>query len=218
MIFGRIDYINLLPFYIFLKRYHPHLLRLSLAKKGPPSTINRLYQSRRIDAGFISSIKSRGQKGADLGIIARKQVTSVMVLHDTKSNPDSESDTSNALAKLLKLDGQVVIGDKALKLHCEGAKYTDLAVEWQKKTGLPFAFSRLCYTSQGKKIAKLQKQFLAKQTKRIPQYILKQKEKETGVTPKQINEYLDLIDYHLDKKAKMALKKFLFLTKQQRIG
>lgn len=217
MIFGRIDYINLLPFYIFLKRYHPTLLRLSLAKKGPPSTINRLFKSRRIDAGFISSIKSRGQKGANLGIIARKKVTSVMVLNNTKSNPDSESDTSNALAKLLKLEGQVVIGDKALKLFYDGAKHTDLALEWQKKTGLPFAFARLCFNTHGKKIAKLEKQFLAKHSKRIPQYILKEKAKKSGVTPKQITKYLHHIDYKLDAKAKMALKKFLFLTKQQNI-
>lgn len=217
MIFGRIDYLNLLPFYLFLKRYHPTLLYLSLAKKGPPSAINKLYKARKIDAGFISSIKSRRQKGANLGIIARKEVTSVMVLNDTATAPDSESNTSNALAKLLKLSGQVVIGDKALKLYCDGAKHRDLALEWQHKTNMPFVFARLCYNSHHQTIKRLEKQFLAKLSRRIPQYILKERAKINGITPKQISEYLNHIDYKLDKRAKMALKKFLFLTKQQNI-
>lgn len=218
MIFGRIDYINLLPFYLFLKRFHPALLRLSLAKKGAPSTINRLFKSRKIDAGFISSIKSRSQKGAKLGIIARKAVTSVLVLENTASKDDSESDTSNALAKVLNLKGEVVIGDKALKLYLQGAKVKDLALEWQKKTGLPFAFARLCFTSHRNRIKQLEKDFLRRVTRRIPHYILLEKSQKTGIKPKDINEYLKRIDYKLDKKAEMALKKFLFITRQQRIG
>lgn len=212
MIFGRIDYLNLLPFYLFLKRYHNHLLRLSTAKKGPPSAINRLFKTRRIDAGFISSIKSRGQRGANLGIIARGPVTSVLVI-EGEFTKDPESDTSNALAKLLGLQGRVAIGDKALKLYCEGAKAVDLAERWQQQTGMPFVFARLCYNNRGRRIKRLEKQFLRRMTRRIPQTVLKQKAAQSGINPEAIVAYLQRIDYRLDRKAERGLKKFLFLTR-----
>lgn len=212
MIFGRIDYLNLLPFYLFLKRYHNRLLRLSMAKKGPPSTINRLYKSRRIDAGFISSIKSRGQKGANLGIIARGPVTSVLVLEGQFSK-DPESDTSNALAQLLGLKGRVAIGDKALKLYCQGVQAIDLAEAWQRKNKMPFVFARLCYNRGGKQIARLERQFLKYHTRRIPHSLLLEKSRQSGIPPKAILEYLERIDYRLDQKAKRGLSRFLFLTR-----
>jgi chorismate dehydratase len=212
MIFGRIDYLNLLPFYLFLKRYRPHMLHRSNFKKGPPSAINSLYKRRAIDAGFISSIRSRGQKGANLWIIARKAVTSVLVL-EGEFKADNESETSNALAKLLGLRGRVAIGDKALKLYSEGAKAVDLALEWQTRYKMPFVFSRLCYTSGDRLIKKIEKQFLRRMTRRVPQSILQDRAKKSGIPAEEIAAYLNRLEYRIDKRAAMALKKFLFLAR-----
>ncbi|MDR1911317.1 MAG: hypothetical protein LBQ52_03075 [Helicobacteraceae bacterium] len=213
MIFGRIDYINLLPFYLFLKRYYPRILQMSNFKKGAPSVINRLFKRRAIDAGFISSICSRNQKGANLGIIAKKAVTSVLVL-EGEFVADAESETSNALAKLLNLTGRVMIGDKALKLYAEGEKAVDLALEWQKRYKLPFVFSRLCYTSGDRLIKRIEKRFLRRITRRVPQAILQDRAKKNGIAASEISAYLKRLEYRIDKKAAKALKKFLFLTRR----
>ncbi|MDR2151277.1 MAG: hypothetical protein LBO72_00500, partial [Helicobacteraceae bacterium] len=179
MIFGRIDYLNLLPFYVFLKRYRPRMLQMSNFKKGPPSAINRLYKRRLIDAGVISSVRSRGQKGANIGIIARRAVTSVLVL-EGEFQADSESETSNALAKLLSLKGRVAIGDKALKLFVDGAEAIDLALEWQARYKAPFVFARLCYTSGDRLIKRIERQFFRRMTRRVPQYILQDRAKKSA--------------------------------------
>ncbi|MDR2639376.1 MAG: hypothetical protein LBC09_06050 [Helicobacteraceae bacterium] len=212
MIFGRIDYLNLLPFCLFLKRYYPRLLQMSNFKKGPPSAINRMYKRRVIDAGFISSIRSRGQKGANMGILARKAVTSVLVL-EGEFQPDAESETSNALAKLLGLKGRVAIGDKALKLYADGAKAVDLALAWREKYQTQFVFSKLCYTSGGGLIKRLEKRFFRRMTRRIPQYILQDRAKKSAIAAEEIGAYLNRLEYRIDKKAAKALKKFLFLVK-----
>lgn len=216
MIFGRIDYLNLLPFYLFLKRYHGSLLAMSNFKKGPPSTINRLYKRRLIDAGFISSIKSRNQKGTNLGIIAKNAVTSVLIL-EGEFKSDDESETSNALAKLLGLKGRVAIGDKALKLYSEGAQAIDLALVWQERYKMPFVFSRLCYTSGKAQIKRIEKQFLRRLTRRIPQIILREKAQKTGIAAAEISAYLKRLDYKIDKRSQMGLHKFLTLTKAQQL-
>ncbi|MDR0665740.1 MAG: hypothetical protein LBF86_09540 [Helicobacteraceae bacterium] len=212
MIFGRIDYLNLLPFYVFLKRYHPRLLQMSNFKKGPPSAINRLYKRRAIDAGIISSIRSRKQKGANIGLIAHNEVTSVLVL-EGDFRADEESETSNALAKLLGLKGRVAIGDKALKLFVGGAKAIDLALEWQKRHKSPFVFARLCYTKGDRLIKRIEKQFFRRMTRRVPQFILQDRAKKSEIAVDEISAYLNRLEYRIDKKAAKALKKFLFLAK-----
>jgi chorismate dehydratase len=203
-----------LPFYIFLKRFYPRVLQCANFKKGAPSEINRLYKRRKIDAGFISSIKSRRQKGTKLGVIARSAVTSVLVLEGDFAE-DSESDTSNALARLLGLKGRVAIGDKALKLYLDGAKAVDLALEWQARYKMPFVFSRLCYTSQDRQIRKMERLFLRRFTRRAPSYILLKWASERRIEPQAIKEYLNKLEYRLDLRAARALNKFLFLTRRQ---
>lgn len=212
MILGRINYLNLLPFYLFLKRYHGRLLQMSNFKKGSPSAINGLYKRRLIDAGFISSIKSRRQKGTNIGIVAKNAVTSVLVL-EGEFKADEESATSNALARMLGLKGRVMIGDKALKLYIDGAKTIDLAVEWQNRTGMPFVFSKMCYTKSGKFVKKLSKHFLQKLSRRVPQIVLRDREKKTGIPADQISAYLSRLDYKIDLKAQRALKKFLIMAR-----
>ena len=209
MLFGSISYLNLLPFQLFLKRQ----LRDSASKmafrykRAVPSQINRSLKRREINAAFISSIESKKCKCTDLGIIANQRVYSVLIL-EGENESDPASATSNRLAKVLDLQGRVLIGDAALKYYLEGGKGIDLAEAWYKKTGLPFVFARLCYNRHGKSIEKLAKKFAQKKVK-IPQYILKKEAKKRGITAKQLSWYLEQIYYTMGYKEKRSLKKFL---------
>ncbi len=105
-------------------------------KKGVPSKLNKDLFYRRIDAAIISSIESarKKYKNLDLGICANKRVLSVLVEKNTSNAKDPSSATSNALAKVLKQDGKVIIGDKALKLYLKDpSKYIDLCAKWHEK-------------------------------------------------------------------------------------
>jgi len=209
MIFGSISYLNLLPFQLFLKRYLNH----SGAKmafryyRGVPSSINKALKSRRVNAAFISSIASKKCKCSNLGIVAKGSVYSVFVLPN-KSGDDPASQTSNHLAKVLGLDGQVLIGDKALKYYLDGGVGIDLAKEWYQRTSLPFVFARLCYNRHSKYVKKLSKDF-AKSNIKIPQYILKKEAKKRGITPNELKWYLKHIHYKIDHKAQKGLDRFL---------
>ena len=218
LIFGSISYLNLLPFQIFLKKRisNSQFKQIINYKKSVPSKINREFKNRKIDAAFISSIKSKNCKCTDIGILAKGAVYSVLVLND-KQSLDSESDTSNALAKVLNIKGKVTIGDKALKYYLENREYQDfydLSLEWQKRTSLPFVFARLCYNKNAKRVKKLAKEFSSKEYK-VPQYYLKKAAKSKGISPKDLTWYLNYIHYKLDYKEKKALKLFLKLTKHK---
>jgi len=211
MIIAKIDYINLLPFYVFLKRY----LRSSSSKKaleyhkGVPSSINKAFKQGRIEAAMISSIVSRGQKCSDLGIVAKEEVLSVLVCPGEEKE-DSESNTSNVLAKILGLRGEVLIGDKALASKKKGC--IDLAKKWHERYGLPFVFARFCYKRRAKVYEKLSQKFLASNVK-IPYYLTKRYSSRSALSPKEIKAYLKLIHYKIGPKEKRALKKFFKLTK-----
>ena len=83
MIFGKIDYLNLLPFHVFLKRSRlsSQDKKIIEFKKGVPSKLNRDLRCRKIDAAVISSIESRKKryKKVSLGIVAKGDVKSVLV-------------------------------------------------------------------------------------------------------------------------------------------
>jgi chorismate dehydratase len=208
LVFGKIEYLNLLPFHIFMKRFASSGQNMSMNyNKGVPSKINHKFASRRVDAAFISSVGARKYHHVDLGIIAKKEVLSVLVIPNTEDKKDIESATSNVLAHVLDIKGEVLIGDKALKYYLEGKPYIDLAHEWNKKYNLPFVFALLCYHKDEKLYKKIQKQFL-KQKIKIPQYILKQAMLRTGISEKNILEYLKFISYKLDIKAKNGLNTF----------
>ncbi|WP_281951586.1 MqnA/MqnD/SBP family protein [Nitrosophilus kaiyonis] len=214
MIFAKIDYINLLPFYVFLKRYlkNPSDRAALFHKKGVPSKINQDFKNNRVDAAFISSIYSYNQKCTNLGIVAKKEVLSVIVCNG-KEKDDIESNTSNVLAKILNLKGEVLIGDKALKRRKIDNSCVDLAKEWYKKYKLPFVFARLCYKKNPKINKKIEKKFLNSHLK-IPQYILKKYVKRSSLSQKEILHYLSLIEYKIDKKAEKSLKKFIYLSRR----
>ena len=209
MLFGSISYLNLLPFQLFLKRYiRNNAAKMSFNyKRAVPSTINKALKRREVNAAFISSTESRKCKCTDLGIIAHKKVYSVLLL-EGENQTDPASATSNQLAKVLNLQGKVLIGDAALKHYLDGGKGLDLAEEWHKKTGLPFVFARLCYNDYTKTIQKLAKDFAHTKVK-IPQYILKREAKKRGIAPNQLTWYLEHIYYEMDWKAKRSLKLFL---------
>lgn len=217
MIFAKIDFINLLPFHIYIKKNIPSSQMKSIIeyKKSYPSNINKKYKKRKVDSAFISSIASRNEKNLDFGIIAQKDVLSVLVIPGNEQD-DFQSETSNALAKVLGYKGQVLIGDKALKYYHanKNSDFIDLAQAWNDKYNLPFVFAVLCYSSNKILLDKYTRKFNKRHIK-IPQYILEQYSKRTGISKQNILDYLKKIDYDLGIKEKRALKLFLKLTKEK---
>ncbi len=209
MVFGKIEYLNLLPYHVFMKRYAKttrHHMTMHY-KKGVPSKINRDFAARRIDAAFISSITAKRSRAVDMGIVARKEVLSVLLLPGDTPVPDSASATSNVLANILGLKGEVVIGDNALRLYLQGSDVIDLAGRWHEQYGLPFVFALLCYHNHERYMHSLAKNFLRKKQK-IPYYLLRRAAERTGIAPKDILHYLEYISYRIDEKAQKGLKKF----------
>ncbi|OIP53763.1 MAG: hypothetical protein AUK54_08015 [Helicobacteraceae bacterium CG2_30_36_10] len=208
MVFGKIEYLNLLPFHVFMKRFTTTQQYRSMNyKKGVPSKINQKFLTRRVDAAFISSIHAKKQRHVDLGIIAKKEVLSVLVIPHAKGKSDSESATSNVLANILNIKGEVLIGDKALRYRLQNKPHIDLAQAWKEKFDIPFVFAVLCYHKDKKLYKKIEKGF-SKQKIKIPQYILKEASKKTDVKEKDILKYLEYISYKLDTKAKKGLSTF----------
>ena len=219
MVFAKIDFINLLPFHIYIKKNIRSTQTKAIIeyKKSYPSLINKKFKKREVDSAFISSVASRNEKKLNLGIVAKKDVLSVLLIPGNDEK-DFQSDTSNALAKVLNLEGKVLIGDKALKYYHNNEKkdFIDLAQYWNNKYNLPFVFAVLCYSSNKKQLEKITKNFNKRHIK-IPTYILNQYSKRTGISNKNILEYLKKIDYTLGIKEKRSLKLFLKLTKQKGI-
>ena len=217
MIFAKIDFINLLPIHVYLKRrvQSSQIKSIINYKKSYPAKINQKLKKAKVDSGFISSIASKGKKRLDYGIIARKDVRSVIIIPG-EDKDDYQSETSNALAKILNLHGEVLIGDKALKFFHENPEIEviDLALEWKKRYNLPFVFATLCYRKNGNMLKEIMKSFKKREVK-IPQYILKEYSKRSNVSPKNILEYLKRIDYDIKNAEKKSLKKFLTFAKQK---
>ncbi len=213
MKFGKIDYINLLPFHVYLKKLP---LQNAFKKgieynKGVPSEINKKLYLGLIDGAIISSVESekRDYKKLDFGISAYKRVDSVLIKKNTPNKKDKASATSNALADVLGLEGEIIIGDRALRKFIKNPDdYIDLVKVWHKRTNLPFVFARFCVRKNVKFYKKLSKNFL-KQNVKIPQYILEKYSKSRQISKKDILAYLELIHYPLEQKQKRGLKKFL---------
>lgn len=218
MIFAKIDFINLLPFYIFLKQNisSTQTKQIINYKKSYPSQINKKFKKREIDAAFISSIVSKNCKCFNAGIVAKREVLSVLSIGEENYKKDYQSDTSNTLAKILGMSGEVLIGDKALyHYHNTQTKdFKDLAQVWNEKYHLPFVFARLCYNKHFKSLDTLSKKFVTTKVY-IPQYILENYSQRSGITKQQIKEYLQKISYKIGHKEKLALKKFFSLAKKK---
>jgi len=216
VIFGKIDFINLLPFHVFMKRY----ARTSQAHqslhyhKGVPSTLNRAFATRRIDAAFISSITARNCHHFNVGIVAKKEVLSVLSLPCDENKNDTDSATSNLLAQLLNIHGEVLIGDKALRYDYSGGEHTDLGKVWNECTGLPFVFALLCTHTHTNELKRLSHAFIRKPIK-IPYYILMENARKSNLTAAQITHYLQFISYKIGEKEKRGYKRFLKETKDK---
>ena len=200
---------------MFMKRYLPsQQLKASMHYyRGVPANINKKFLSKKVDAAFISSINAKRCRSPHLGIVAKREVTSVLILPHKSPKKDKESATSNILADILGFSGEVVIGDKALKYYLENKEHIDLAQEWYERYKLPFVFATLCYHHKTPLIEKIEQRFGKTQYK-IPQYILQKASKRTDIAPKAIIEYLKLISYTIQEKEKRSLKKFLTKAKK----
>jgi chorismate dehydratase len=179
-------------------------------KKSFPADLNKKFKKRSIDAAFISSIESKRKniRCLNAGIVAKKEIRSVLVQKGVYKS-DSHSATSNALAKVLGVEGEVIIGDKALKLYYENPDvYVDLAKLWFEKHNKPFVFAHFCMVRHDKFYKKLIKEFLKKDIK-IPQYILHKYVKRSNITCKDIKAYLKLVSYNIENKSSKSLKLFL---------
>lgn len=209
MVFGKIEYLNLLPFHVFMKRFTKSSQQsMSMHyKRGVPANINKKFLSRKVDAAFISSISAKKHNNVGLGIIAKKEVLSVLVVPDVANEMDVESASSNVLAQVLDIKGKVLIGDKALKHYLQNKPHVDLAAEWNRRYNLPFVFALLCYHKDKEHYKNIQRHFL-KQKVKIPQYILSQASQRTKVDKQDILNYLTYISYDLDNKAKRGLSLF----------
>jgi chorismate dehydratase len=213
VVFGKIEYLNLLPFHVFMKRFtSSSQQKMSMQYyRGVPTQINKKFISKRVDAAFISSISAKKYRNVGLGIIAKKEVMSVIVVPSAEDESDCESASSNVLANILNIQVKVLIGDKALKYTLQSNDYIDLAKVWNEKHNLPFVFALLCYHKKKKTFVTIEKYFL-KQKVKIPQYILQKAAKRTEIGEKEILSYLKFISYDLNLKAKLGLKKFYSYT------
>ena len=210
MIFGKIDFLNLLPFHVFMKRYATNLRTHQSLNyhKGVPSALNRSFAARRIDAAFISSITARHCRHFNVGIVAKREVLSVLSLPCDENKKDTDSATSNLLAQLLTIQGEVLIGDKALRYYYSGGEHIDLGKVWNEKTGLPFVFALLCTHHNTDELKRLSHAFVRKPIK-IPYYILMENARKSDLTAAQITHYLRYISYVIGEKEKRGYKKFL---------
>lgn len=215
MIFGKIDFLNLLPFHVFIKRYaRSTRFHQSLHyHKGVPSALNREFAMRRIDAAFISSITAKNCRHFGVGIVAQREVLSVISL-PAPDKADADSATSNLLAQILDIRGAVLIGDKALRYYYSGGKHTDLGRIWHERTKLPFVFALLCTHNHTDELKRLSRAFVAQKVK-IPYYILMEASRKSGLTPSQITHYLKFISYTVGEKEERGYKRFVRETKKR---
>jgi chorismate dehydratase len=129
------------------------------------------------------------------------------VIPNEKSVSDSASETSNVLAKILNVQGEVLIGDNALRYYLQKKQHVDLAKMWNEKHNLPFVFALLCFHKDRTLYKKIEKNFLKRKVK-IPRYILNEAAERTKIPQEEILNYLKYISYNLDTKAKKGLDKF----------
>lgn len=215
MRFGKIDYLNLLPFDVCVKAYPlpSYIKKCIMLKKSYPSKLNQDFLFGRIDAGFISSIagyKSHyAHKVCPSGIIAKGAVWSVIIKRG--SGFDYQSDTSNALLRVLGLQGEVLIGDRALLFKRNGGEFEDMGELWWERTKLPFVFGRLCFRGKGELVGRISKVFNTRyghKRKKIPHYMLMAASRRSGIESWYILEYLEHIFYVIGAKERKGLERF----------
>jgi len=220
MVFGKIEYLNLLPFDFFIKKSNYTILKRAV-KKSHPAVITELFLKRKVDAAFISSVKSKNKKCLSAGIVADGEVLSVFTC-EGEDKEDAESKSSNMLKKILGLKGEVVIGNKALQMYVKKNRdCKDMAKEWKDRTGLPFVFALFCINSNDRFYKRVIKRFLKTKVK-IPYYIKKKQSVKLDLPLEVIDLYLKKITYKVGRKeqksVKLFLKKAKMIDKKTKIG
>ena len=217
MRFGKISYLNLVPFDIFIKKYPTTSAFKAFLNhhKSYPAKLNKEFLFRRIDAGFISSIAGARAKKTNSGIVANGAVWSVIVIPKATKG-DYQSASSNALAQILRISGEVLIGDRALRYKLSGGKYVDLGQKWWEKHRLPFVFGLLCFNGDKSFYEAISAKFNATRVK-IPQYLLENYAKNSGIAKRDILQYLTRIHYKITPKDKVALGRFYRAARINRI-
>lgn len=232
-----VSYSNAIPFVYGLEVADFLSNELILQKDLPAEGAEKLRTNEvdiaLIPVATISSIPNYNII-SDFCIGAIQKVDSVMLYSDVPLNEikcvllDSESRTSNRLAKLLakefwKINPQwveseneykskncakVLIGDKAIGVNA--AYVFDLAEEWHKYSGLPFVFA--CWVANKSLDPEFISDFnsaLLYGVNNIDASIAAAKR----TFPYDIDNYLNnCIDYRFDYRKKQALSKFLFMT------
>ncbi len=207
MVFGKIEYLNLLPFDFFIKKSNYTYLKRAV-KKSHPAHITELFLKRKVSAAFISSVKSRNKKCLKAGIVADGEVLSVFTCKG-ENKEDTESKSSNILKKILGLKGEVVIGNKALQMYAKkDRECIDMAKEWKNHTGLPFVFALFCVNSNDKFYNKVIDRFLKIKIK-IPYYIKKKQSIKLDLPLEIIDLYFSKITYKVGGKERKSVKLFL---------
>lgn len=212
---ANISYLNLLPFRFFLKKKPKSFAqKLQSTKRGSyPSKINEMFRRKLVDAAFVSSVESTRMNRTGSGIVAKGAVKSVIIELGAQKN-DNESATSNKLAKVLGLEGEVFIGDKALlKYLAAPSEYIDLAHEWNARTDLPFVFGRFCFNRHGVRYKRLSREFNAQKIN-IPHYVMEWEARQKGFKTKDAKEYLKLISYEVGAKEEQGFALFMKKAKK----
>lgn len=208
MKFGKISYLNLLPFDIFIKKYpiQSSFKMFINHHTNYPAKLNKDFLHKRIDAGFISSIAGVKANKTKSGIIAYGAVWSVIAINrDNKL--DYQSASSNILSQILNVKGEILIGDRALRYIIEHNDYIDLGERWHQKHSLPFVFGLLCCNKNTAFYNKLSNTF-NKSKPKIPHYILQIRAVEAKLPKQFIKEYLNHIHYKVTAKAQKSLNIF----------
>lgn len=207
---GKIDYLNLLPFDVFLKQSSLSAQTKAIVayKKSYPAKLNRDFLFLRIDMGFLSSIMGYGypKLATQVGIVSYGEVWSVLAL-PKESKLDYQSASSNALIRVLGMNGEVLIGDRALAYKLSGRECIDLGKVWWEKKSLPFVFGLFCSFSKNPSFERILSAFAKKKIK-IPYYILKNASQKSHIAPKDILNYLGKISYRVGHKEQQGLRQF----------
>lgn len=172
-----------------------------------------MFRRKLVDAAFVSSVESTRANRTGSGIVAKRAVKSVIIELGAQKS-DNESATSNKLARVLGLEGEVFIGDKALSKYLENTgEYIDLAAEWHARTGLPFVFGRFCFNRNGVRYKRLSREFNAQKIN-IPHYVLEWEARQKGFKTKDAKEYLKLISYEVGAKEERGFALFMKKAKK----
>ena len=234
MIIGRIDYLNVFPFYHALEEdlWGPFAC-------GSPRRLGEIARAGELDAAplpivDVFDLEDEFEPLGHWGIACRGAVGSVLLfsrkpiseLSHARLLCTGESSTSVVLARQMleemgsidvqiergdepeSFDGYLVIGDRALLLDSDHSfEYrTDLCELWFKRTQLPFVFARWVVR---KSVSSAQKfQLAAALDASVNAQWPSEIPNQAGLTSGAARAYLNNMIYRLDSECESAIKRF----------